>query len=101
MNGQMIPADIFSTATDNESLDPHSYPWAGDNVWGSLTAADGIQELNLLQGWNHLVFQFDTSDTASANNKFQTRNWLSSSGSIRNSIQQVRALSVRPRRRPI
>ena len=71
VNGQMIPAAIFSTASDNESLDPHSYPWYGDNACYSSTATDEIECLNLQQGWNHLVFQFDTSSTASAENMFQ------------------------------
>ena len=75
VNGQMVPAAIFSTGTDNTSLEPHSYPWYGDNEWGSDTAADEIEYMNLQQGWNHLVFQFDTSSTASGTtgnyNKFR------------------------------
>ena len=32
VNGQLVPAAIFSTGTDNTSLDPHSFPWYGDNL---------------------------------------------------------------------
>ena len=72
VNGQLIPAAIFSTAADNTSLDPHSFPWYGDNLaaLGGATAADDIEFLNLQEGWNHLVFQFDTTCTSQSGNKF-------------------------------
>ena len=70
VNGQMIPAAIFSTATDNEALGPHSFPVAGDYV-NSGTATDVIDCMNLQQGWNHLVFQFDTSSSARTSNPFK------------------------------
>ena len=75
VNGQLIPAAIFSTASDLEVNETHSFPYFGNNFSGegNSLATDDLENLNLQEGWNHLVFQFDTSSTGQSINTFHNQ----------------------------